>query len=99
MIRGQILNEMVHTSVDPVTGETHAHDSGPKVYGPGETWFEAPGCHHVRSENAGDEEVVFIANLVVSDKVFEGLDPNAAGVEAEMAKIGRVFILDEFAEV
>ena len=90
-----MLNQMVHSYVDPVTGETKTHDSGPKVYGPGESWYEAPGCHHVRSENVGDEEAVFIANLVVSDEVFRGLDPSAKGIEADFAKIGRVFIIDK----
>lgn len=86
---------MVHTHVDPVTGETHTQDSGAKIYGPGESWFEAPGCHHVRSETVGDEESQFIANLIVTDKVFDGLDMSAKGLEADFAKIGRVFIIDK----
>lgn len=89
---------MVHTHTDPVTGKTTTHDSGPKIYGPGESWYEAPGCHHVRSENAGEEEALFIANLVVGDEVFEGLDVGATGVEAQFAKIGRVFVIDKDVE-
>ena len=94
VICGRVLNQLVHTHVDPVTGKSTAHDGGAKVYGPGESWYEAPGCHHVRSENVGDEEALFIANLVVSDEVFEGLDANAKGPEADFAKIGRIFMID-----
>ena len=85
---------MVHTHFDPVTGEKTEHNSGAKIYGPGETWFEMPGCHHVRSECVGDEEALFLANMIVSDNVFEGLDPNATGLEADFAKIMRVVIID-----
>jgi hypothetical protein len=86
---------MVHTQVDQATGETHMHDSGAKVYGPGESWYEAPGCHHVRSETVGNEEALFIANLVVSTNVFKGLDVKARSEEEDFAKIGRVFIIDK----
>lgn len=98
VIRGHVLNQMVHTHVDSVTGETRTHDSGAKIYAPGETWYEAPGCHHVRSETVGDEEVVFIANLVVSDTVFEGIDPNDQGMEATYARMGRVVVIDKDVE-
>ncbi|KAG7415952.1 hypothetical protein Forpe1208_v005444 [Fusarium oxysporum f. sp. rapae] len=86
---------MVHTQVDQATGETRTHDSGAKVYGPGESWYEAPGCHHVRSENAGNDEALFIANLVVSTDVFKGLDVKTRSGEEDFAKIGRVFIIDK----
>lgn len=89
---------MAHTHFDPATGQTTTHYSGAKVYGPGESWYEAPGCHHVRSENVGDEEALFIANMVVSDKVFEGLDMDAEGIEADFAKIARVVIIDKDVE-
>ncbi|CAM1501290.1 Fc.00g104520.m01.CDS01 [Cosmosporella sp. VM-42] len=89
---------MVHIHVDPVTGEKTEHDGGANIYGPGETWFEAPGCHHVRSECIGDEDALFIANMVVSDKVFERLDPNATGEEADLAKIMRVVVIDKEVE-
>jgi hypothetical protein len=98
VIRGHVLNRMVHTQVDQVTGETHTHDSGAKVYGPGESWYEAPGCHHVRSETVGNEEALFIANLVVSTNVFEGLGVKARSEEEDFAKIGRVFIIDKDVE-
>ncbi|KAF7560035.1 hypothetical protein G7046_g4107 [Stylonectria norvegica] len=98
VIRGHVLNQMVHEHIDPVTGEKKTHEGVAKVYGPGETWFEAPGCHHVRSETVGDEEALFIANMVVTDKVFEGLDDKAVGIEADYAKIGRLFIMDKDVE-
>jgi hypothetical protein len=98
MIRGHLVSQMVHTHVDPTTGETHTVDSGPKVYGPGESWYEAPGCHHVRSEAVGPEEGLFIANLLVSTDVFEGLDLQARSVDDDMAKIGRVVIIDKEVE-
>ncbi|KAM0425923.1 hypothetical protein ACHAPT_008861 [Fusarium lateritium] len=98
VIRGHVLNQMVHSHVDPKTGETHSHDSGAKVYGPGESWYEAPGCHHVRSETVGDEEAVFVANLIVSTDTFKGLDIKARSAEDDLAKIMRVVIIDKEVE-
>jgi len=98
MIRGHVVSQMVHTHVDPTTGKTHTVDSGPKVYGPGESWYEAPGCHHVRSETVGSEEALFIANFVVSTDVFKGLDLKARSVNDDMTKIARVFIIDKEVE-
>ncbi|KAF4976524.1 hypothetical protein FZEAL_6816 [Fusarium zealandicum] len=95
IIRGRVLNQMVHTHMDPLTGETHEHDSGAKIYGPGESWYEAPGCHHVRSETVGDEEALFIANMVVSTEVFEGLDVQARSARDDFEKICRVVIIDQ----
>lgn len=89
---------MVHTHVDPATGETHEVDHGAKIYGPGESWYEAPGCHHVRSETVGGEEAIFVANLVVSNEVFRGVDLQGNGLEADWAKIGRIFIIDKDTE-
>lgn len=72
----------------------HETASPAKVYGPGDSWFEAPGCRHVRSETVGDEEVVFIANFVVGDEVFEGLGDQPG----ELERIGRVFVIDKDVE-
>lgn len=47
------------------------HVEGPSVYEKGDSWYEMPGCHHVRSENVGDEEVVFVANFVVEQRLVE----------------------------
>ncbi|KAL8743431.1 MAG: hypothetical protein Q9190_004216 [Brigantiaea leucoxantha] len=60
MIRGASLNQM--------------NTEKPKVYHEGETWYEAPGCHHVRSENVCEdpnESASFYAMLIVDDKVIE----------------------------
>ncbi|KAK5120899.1 hypothetical protein LTR85_005966 [Meristemomyces frigidus] len=43
-----------------------------KFYGPGEMWYEAPGCHHVRSENAGNKEAAFYANFIIDTDKLEG---------------------------
>ncbi|KAM5349653.1 hypothetical protein ACJ41O_006158 [Fusarium nematophilum] len=95
VIRGHVLNQMVHTHADPKTGDKSIQDSGAKVYGPGESWYEAPGCHHVRSETVGDAEAVFIANLIVNTDVFEGLDIQVRSTDDDFAKVGRVFIIDK----
>ncbi|KAK3068667.1 hypothetical protein LTR53_013581 [Teratosphaeriaceae sp. CCFEE 6253] len=58
VIQGRVLNQMV----------CGAYTIGPKVYEKGESWYEAPGCHHVRSENVGDEEAVFIASMITDEK-------------------------------
>lgn len=72
MVRGRMLNEM----------ECDGKGDGPKVYSEGECWYEPPGCHHVRSENAGDEEAVFIANFVIETKKIE-----EAGVRNALVQI------------
>jgi quercetin dioxygenase-like cupin family protein len=61
MIKGKMLNQMVCPEHDP-----DSQGTGPKIYSVGESWYEPPGCHHVRSENAGPEEAEFIATFVVS---------------------------------
>ena len=61
--KGKALNQMVCPEHDP-----ESQGTGPKVYGVGESWYEPPGCHHVRAENAGDEEAEFIAAFVIDKK-------------------------------
>lgn len=63
MIRGKMLNQMVCPHHDP-----DSQGTGPKIYSVGESWYEPPGCHHVRSENVGDEEAQFLAVFVVDKK-------------------------------
>lgn len=46
--------------------------------GPGEMWYEAPGCHHVQGENvSSSKDASFFAVLIVDDEVvqngYEGL--------------------------
>ncbi|KAL9019828.1 MAG: hypothetical protein Q9185_002877 [Variospora sp. 1 TL-2023] len=57
MVRGASLNQM--------------NDDEPRVYREGESFYEAPGCHHVRGENACEEEASFYAVFVVDDEDFE----------------------------
>jgi hypothetical protein len=66
--------QMVCPDHDP-----NSQGTGVNEYGPGESFYEPPGCHHVRSENASDtEEATFIANLVQERKIIEELGPVAA---------------------
>ena len=38
-------------------------------------WYEAPGCRHVRSENASEEEEAsFYANFVIDTEKLQGTD-------------------------
>lgn len=39
-------------------------------------WYEAPGCRHVRAENAGKEEAAFYANFIIDTAKSEGIDPS-----------------------
>jgi hypothetical protein len=59
----------------------------PIICGPGEFWYEAPGCHHQRSENVsqGEERAKFIAVLIVDDETIKD-DPMA------------IFVLDKEVE-
>lgn len=63
MIKGKMLNQMVCPDHDP-----ESQGTGPKVYSAGDTWYEPPGCHHVRSETVGDEEAEFVATFVIDRK-------------------------------
>lgn len=53
--------------------EAESQGDGAKVYEVGESWYEMPGCHHVRSENGGegDEEAEFVAWFVVEKGVVD----------------------------
>lgn len=62
VIQGRVLNQMICAD---------GHVVGPRVYEKGESWYEPPGCHHVRSENAGDEEAMFIASLIVDEEAIK----------------------------
>lgn len=60
----------------------------PIICGPGDHWYEAPGCHHQRSENAGEGRAKFIAVLIVDDETIDhGRDP------------GAIFVLDKEVEM
>lgn len=69
LLKGRMVNQMVSPEHDPTSQGT-----GAKLYTAGETWYEPPGCHHVRSENPDDSEAEFMAFFVVSEKIVrEGL--------------------------
>ena len=83
MVEGTSLNQMKQDEA--------------KVYRKGETFYEPPGCHHVRCENVGEEgsgDAVFVAVMVVDDAVLEGdgyaglavLDVDKLGAEGEGSK-------------
>ena len=57
IIKGKTLNQM---------NDDEAFESSA-----GETFFEAPGCHHVRSENNTDEEASFFALFIVDEETVE----------------------------
>jgi len=77
MIKGRMLNQM----------ECDGEEShGPKIHSEGDSWYEPPGCHHVRSENAGDEEAIFIANFVIETKKIEELGVVNALVQIDAAE-------------
>lgn len=54
----------------------------------GDIWYEAPGCHHVRSENAGGESETarFFAVLIVDDEVIQDGVHNIFVLDAEKAE-------------
>ncbi|OAL52723.1 hypothetical protein IQ07DRAFT_642388 [Pyrenochaeta sp. DS3sAY3a] len=77
----------------PVTGRsTNAMNSdAAQTYGPGDFWYEGPGCHHRLSENASQsEEARFWAVLIVDDEVIGG----RGGEE-----YGELVVLDKEVEV
>lgn len=50
------------------------NDDEPRVSREGESFYEAPGCHHIRGENAckkAGEEASFYAVFIVDDEYFE----------------------------
>lgn len=51
----------------------------------GDFWYEAPGCHHQRSENLGDVNARFFVVLVVDDETVKD-------------GFGSIFVLDKEVE-
>jgi quercetin dioxygenase-like cupin family protein len=69
MIRGRTCMQMICPDEDQ-----EGQGSGLKYFGPGESWHEPPGCHHVRSSNASDtEDCQFIATLIADTERIEQL--------------------------
>lgn len=62
VIKGSVLNKMNN---EPM-----------KVIKQGESWYEAPGCHHRISANASkDEPAAFFVNFVVDTETLEREGP------------------------
>lgn len=66
MVRGKMLNQMVCPHHEP-----DSQGTGPKIFDVGDSWYEPPGCHHVRSENVGDKEAEFVAWFVVKKETVD----------------------------
>ena len=81
VVQGHVLNQMV------CDGEIH----GLIIHSAGDSWYEPPGCHHVRCENGGDEEAIFVANFVIETTKIEELGIAAAlvQIDAEKRRKGR----------
>lgn len=77
IIKGTMINQMECGDPDD--------DGKAKIYKAGDSWYEPPGCHHVRAENAGDEELEFIANFVIETSKLEKYGPQAALVQIDAA--------------
>ena len=69
MVDGKVLNQM--------------NCDEPLISTKGEMWYEAPGCHHVRSENIGSENAKFIAVLIIDDEVIKDGLHNIVLLDAE----------------
>ena len=57
----------------------------PVVSNVGDFWYEAPGCHHQRSECVGDKKSKFFVTMIVDDEVIKD-------------GFGNVFVLDKEVE-
>ncbi|UPX14904.1 uncharacterized protein EKO05_0005375 [Ascochyta rabiei] len=67
------------------------NDQEPQMYAPGAFWYEAPGCHHRRSENPSSTETArFYAVMIVDDEVLGGKGGD---------EYGNVFVLDKEVEM
>lgn len=73
VIDGVVLNQM--NCEDPIVSQK------------GDMWYEAPGCHHVRSENNGLENAKFLAVLIIDDEVIKDGFPNIVVLDAEKDEI------------
>jgi quercetin dioxygenase-like cupin family protein len=70
VIDGTVLNQM--NCDEPIVSKK------------GDFWYEAPGCHHVRSENtSGSETAKFLAILIVDDEVIQDGFENIFVLDAE----------------
>ena len=92
VISGRVISQMIHPHAETSTdgsAESIQVDNGVGVYEAGETWYEGPGCHHVRADNASEEqEARFVVNFVIETEKLEK-------AEKEFGNIGKALtILD-----
>ncbi|KAL2811985.1 hypothetical protein BJX63DRAFT_397833 [Aspergillus granulosus] len=66
---GEVLNQM--------------NNAEPTIAKKGEYWYEAPGCHHQRSENNTEYYAEFFVVLVVDDEVVKDGYQNIFVLDAE----------------
>ena len=63
VISGEILSAM--------------NDEEPKVYKPGDTWYEPPGCHHrIADNNSKTTSSSVYATLIIKTEVLEKEGPS-----------------------
>ena len=57
----------------PIEGTSLNQMNGnePNTFGVGDFWYEAPGCHHQRSECVGEEKTKFFVTLIVDDETIK----------------------------
>ncbi|ORY04691.1 hypothetical protein BCR34DRAFT_591156 [Clohesyomyces aquaticus] len=76
-LEGTTINQM--NCEDPIT------------CGPGSFWYEAPGCHHVRSENESKEVgAKFLAVLIVDEETVKDGYHGILVLDAEVEEAGKL---------
>lgn len=69
MLKGRCVSQTVCPGQDP-----DSQGSLAKIYGAGDSWYEPPGCRHVRSHNASDqEEAQFQVTFIVDTERVQAL--------------------------
>jgi hypothetical protein len=77
VVKGRVLNQTV----------CDGNNSGVQIHEVGDTWYEPPGCHHVRNGNAGDDEAIFTATFIIETKKIEEKGLLEALVQIDAAEI------------
>ncbi|KAH8810927.1 cupin domain protein [Xylogone sp. PMI_703] len=63
VVKGELLNAM--------------NDGEPAVFKEGESWYEAPGCHHrISDNNSKTEDATLLATFIIKTEILEkeGMD-------------------------
>jgi hypothetical protein len=66
------------------------NDNAPVVHGVGDFWYEAPGCHHRRSENVGAGNARFFAVMVVDDETVKDGYESVFVLDKEVEESGKM---------